>query len=84
MVCRMKTTVDITDSLLAEAKRRAAEHGTSLRSLIEEGLRAVLGQPSHADFRLQDASVDGEGLSSEFAGRSWDAVRDAIYAGRGA
>ena len=38
----MKTTVDIDDSLLIAAKKYAAERRTSLRSLIEAGLRAQL------------------------------------------
>jgi len=38
----MKTTVDIEDSLLIAAKKYAAEQRTSLRSLIEAGLRAEL------------------------------------------
>jgi len=38
----MKTTVDLPDDLLIEAKKRAAEERRSLRSLLVEGLRAVL------------------------------------------
>jgi hypothetical protein len=38
----MRTTVRINDSLLDEAKRVAAESGTSLTSLIEEALRQTL------------------------------------------
>jgi hypothetical protein len=35
----MRTTVEISDDLLVKAKRVAAERNTSLRALIEEGLR---------------------------------------------
>lgn len=38
----IKTTVEIADALLDEAKRVAAERETTLRSLIQEGLRKVL------------------------------------------
>jgi len=38
----MKTTVELPDELLIEAKKRAAEERRPLRSLIEEGLRAIL------------------------------------------
>ena len=41
----MKTTVVITDSLLQEARQVAAAEKGSVRSLIEEGLRKVLGTP---------------------------------------
>lgn len=42
----MRTSVHITDSLLAEAKRKAAAEGRTLTSLIEEGLRIVVTAPS--------------------------------------
>jgi len=38
----MKTTLDINDRLLAEAKVLAAQHRTSLTRLIEEGLQLRL------------------------------------------
>ncbi len=39
----MKTTVEIQDELLIEAKKHAAEHRTTMRALIEDGLRYQLG-----------------------------------------
>jgi hypothetical protein len=41
----MRTTVILPDALAESAKRRAAEDGTTLTSLIEEGLRMVLTAP---------------------------------------
>lgn len=38
----MRTTVDIDDDLLSEAKQIAAAQGTSVRALLEQGLRNVL------------------------------------------
>lgn len=38
----MRTTLDIDDALLAEAKRRAAEKGTTLTALVEHALAAAL------------------------------------------
>jgi hypothetical protein len=60
--------------------------GTSVRALIEEGLRRVLAdrRRRRAAFTLRDVSFRGEGLSPEFEGESWPAVRDAIYRERGA
>ena len=43
MVCCMKTTVEISDELLVEAKKHAAEQRTTIRALIENGLRHELG-----------------------------------------
>ncbi len=42
----MKTTVEIPDDLLIEAKKRAAELRVPLRKLVEEGLRARLARPA--------------------------------------
>ena len=46
----MKTTVDIDDDLLKAAKKRAIDEGTTLRALLERGLRRELtGSASAAD-----------------------------------
>jgi len=81
----MKTTVEISDELLAEAKAIAARERTTLRALIDRGLREVLRQ-RYADrrFRLRDASVHGNGLRPEIADSSWSTLRSRIYEGRGA
>jgi hypothetical protein len=50
----MRTTVDLNDRLFREAKRRAAEQGTTLRRVIEEALRSYLAGPKPADgYRLR-------------------------------
>jgi hypothetical protein len=38
----MKTTLNIDDQLLREAKKRAAEQGTTLTFVVEEALRGAL------------------------------------------
>lgn len=76
----MKTTVHISDPLLAEARAIAAREGTTLRELIEAGLRhAIAERRRRARFRLRDASFQGEGLQPEFRDAGWDRIRDAIY-----
>jgi hypothetical protein len=42
MVSHMKTTIDLPDDLLIEAKKRAAETRTTLRKIFERGLRSEL------------------------------------------
>jgi len=41
----MRTTVRLRDDLLKRAKRRAAEDGRTLTSIIEEGVALVLAEP---------------------------------------
>jgi hypothetical protein len=81
----MKTTIDIADPLLEEAKRVAAQEGTTLRVLVEDGLRRTLAErQQRKPFRLRDASFRGEGLQPGIDLGSWEQIRDLIYVGRGA
>ena len=84
MVSHMKTTVDIQDDLLERAKALAARQKTTLRSLLEEGLRWVLGARTRQQpFRLRDASVGGKGVQPGIQEGAWDQILDQIYKGRG-
>jgi predicted DNA-binding ribbon-helix-helix protein len=85
MYTHMKTTVEISDPLLDEAKRIAARDSTTVRELIETGLRAVVKarRTSRQGFALRDARVGGNGLSRELREASWDRIREAAYEGRG-
>ena len=54
----MKTTLNINDSLLAEAKAFASQQQTSLTRLIEEGLRLRLrAQKTHSQKTQQQIHV---------------------------
>jgi hypothetical protein len=80
----MKTTVEISDGLLAAARKIAAKQGTTVRALIEEGLRRVVeARRARGRFKLRDRSWGSGGLRAEFRGSSWDEMRDASYGGRG-
>ncbi len=87
MVTHMKTTLDLADPLLEAAKGLAAREGTTLRALVEEGLRTVLARKrTSRPFRLRDASFKGgRGLHPEFAAHGgWSKLREAAYdEGRG-
>jgi hypothetical protein len=80
MVSHMKTTVNLPDDLLREAQQLARRDHTTLKELIETGLRAVVAERNgQARFTLPDASVSGNGLRPEFRGAAWEQVRDAAY-----
>jgi len=81
----MKTTVELSDSLLRQAKRRALKERTTVKALIERGLRLVVAdQQRGRGFKLRRASFRGDGLVSGRSLQDWSAIRDAIYAERGA
>ena len=84
MVSNMKTTIDISDSLLQEAKKLSAKRQTTLRSLVEQGLREIIAkQKADQKFKLRKASFRGKGLQDEFRGESWQKMRKAAYEGHG-
>ena len=84
MVPRMKTTVEISDALADEARAVARREKTTLRALIETGLRQVLrDRRRRARFELRDASFRGRGLRPEFRDGDWQRIREAAYEGRG-
>jgi Arc/MetJ family transcription regulator len=84
MVTHMKTTIEISDALLSEAKRLAAREGITVRTLVEQGLRyAIRERRTHAKFQLRKATFRGDGLNPDIAGLEWDRIRELAYEGRG-
>lgn len=80
----MKTTVEISDGLLDEARKVASRDGTTVRALIEAGLRReVRERRSRRPFRLRRASFLGRGLRPELRGARWEQIRELAYEGTG-
>jgi len=76
----MKTTIRISDALLEEVRRIAARDRTTLKALVEEGLRRVIEDRSRPRaFRLKKATFKGQGLHPDIAGAPWETIRDIIY-----
>ena len=56
----MRTTIDIADELLRQAKKRAADEDTTLRDVVEAALRVYLTRrPRAAGYRLQWRTESG-------------------------
>lgn len=77
----MKTTIEIADPLLRKAKQRAARDGTTLRALVENGLHAVLAEPTGPDkpYEWKIKPFHGDGLTNEFKHADWARIRNAAY-----
>jgi hypothetical protein len=80
-----KTTVELSDALLREAKQVALKERTTVKALIEQGLRLVVRERRpRGGFKLRPAAFAGDGLVAGRSLQDWSAIRDQIYAERGA
>jgi hypothetical protein len=81
----MKTTVDISDPLLREARRVATREGVTLRALIERGLHRIVvdAQVKTPPFKLRRATFKGKGLQPALRDASWEQIRALAYEDRG-
>ena len=81
----MKTTIEIPDSLLKEARKLALREGTSVKALVVEGLQKTVAERKRpGNFQTAQGHLQGKGLQADFQGASWERIRDTSYEGRGA
>ncbi len=73
MVTHMKTTIEIAHDLLRRAKATAHRESTTLRALVEEGLRWALARRERRRraTRIKPVVVKGKGLRPEAERLSW-------------
>ena len=80
MGAHMKTTVEIPDAVLNDVRDLARRENTTVRALIERGLRRELAEAEHNDpFKLRRASVGGSGLRKSDSDVRWDRLRELAY-----
>jgi len=81
----VKTTIEIADDLLAHARKLARQEKTTLRALIEQGLRLVLTEKEQSETKKHPPLVTfrGDGLTDEFKNAPWEKIRNEIYKGHG-
>jgi len=79
MLCCMRTTVDLPDELLRQARTRAAEEGTTLTALLADGLRLRLSaaEAPHEPRRPLPTSTVGGGLQPWVDPASNESLLDA-------
>ena len=79
-----KTTIELADDLAEKARAHAARRRTTLRSLIERGLRLAIAEDNdRAPFKLSDQRVSGQGMDPDLVAGGWEAVRARIYRDQG-
>ncbi len=80
----MKTTIEVSDSLLLRAESLAREQNVTLRTLIEWGLRRVIAEHAErASLLVKPVVFGGNGMTEEFEGATWERLRSAAYEVRG-
>ncbi len=82
----MKTTIELPDELFIAVKRRAAEDRSTVRAIVERGLRAQLRRPqaglkSAGRPSIKWVTVDG-GLPAGLDLRDRAAMHDRLRADR--
>jgi predicted transcriptional regulator len=78
----MKTSFDLSESLLHQVKQLAKQRGTTTKSLVEEALMKLLAEAQQEEaprFTLRDVSFGSGGMTVEFANAGWERIRDEIY-----
>lgn len=80
----MKTTVEIPDPVLDAARELARRKGTTVKALIERGLRhEIAAGQEQVSFKLRKASFAGNGLRQDQPDVSWERLRERAYDQRG-
>jgi len=81
----MKTTIELSDELLNQARVVARREGSSLKRLVEEGLQRTLeAREQRVKRSVEFPTYGGSGLTEAFEAADWARIRDEIYRGRGA
>lgn len=83
MLMHMRTTIELSDALLRRVRRLASRRGTTMKALIEEGLRRVLEDDRPPAYRLPDLSYGSGGAPEGLDPTDWERIRDIAYEGRG-
>ncbi len=74
----MKTTIEINDELLRQAKIRGRREGVTLRALVERGLALVLARQDRPRARKIELLVFSgtPGFTPEFEGAGWSRIKE--------
>lgn len=80
MLEHMRTSINIADGLLEEAKRHARQQNTTLRALVEEGLRELLGRERSAEPYRYEPVTYALPWRASIDPRDWSQVKEVLDA----
>jgi len=76
----MRTTVELNDALARQVRALMAERDTTLRALIEEGLRRIVAESRSGEpFRMRNASAGEGGLAEGIDDATWETLARFLY-----
>lgn len=79
----MKTTIDVNDDLLIEAKRTLKDKKQTLESILETALQQFLeeAEANKKPFKLRKHTFRGQGLQLDIKEDYWAAIKELAYKG---
>jgi hypothetical protein len=85
MGAHMKTTIEISDTLILQAKQLAAKRQQTFKGILKMALRQFLDDnlKTPGSFKLRKSSFRGNGLQTPLNQATWDDIRSQIYEGQG-
>ncbi len=76
----MKTSIQIPNSLFEEARKLAHQERTTLKALMEEGLRRITsGLKKRKGFHLHKTTFKGNGNQPHLEDASWNRIRELSH-----
>lgn len=77
----MRTSIELPDPMFNRARTLAQQRGTTMKSLIEEGLRHVLDSegPTDTGEEVRLLTYGTGGMRPEFAEGDWNKLAEVIY-----
>lgn len=75
----MRTTMDLNDAILRQAKKKAVDEGRSVKAIVEDALQLYLNPKAPAKpYKLKWGEAKGGGLQPGVDLNDWDALRDLM------
>ena len=75
----MRTSMELSDSVLRKAKALARKRNTTLRQIVEEAIRMFVDKDATTSYEMIDCSFGEGGLVDGLDFTDWETIRDRAY-----